>query len=69
MIDENLARLRTHHNNISRYRRLLRAQLADCERLEKRLFEERSALEKLAASTFPLTFHVPARKSYARPKT
>jgi hypothetical protein len=57
MIDEKPARLRTHRNNISHYRRLLNTQLTDCERqfIEKRLSEERSAMERLAASTFPLT--------------
>ena len=59
MIDEKLARLRTHRNNISRYRRLLKTQLTDCERqfIEKRLSEERSAMEQLAASTF--SSHLP----------
>ena len=32
MIDENVARLRAHSNNISRYRRLLRTQLTALER-------------------------------------
>ena len=60
MIDEKLALLRTHRNNISRYRRLLKTQLTDYERqfIEKRLSEERSAMENLAASTFPLTFEM-----------
>jgi hypothetical protein len=67
MIDEKLAHLRTHRNNISRYRRLLNTRLTDCERefIEKRLSEERSAMESLAASTFPLTFQMPARGGYA----
>ena len=63
MIDENFALMRTHRNNIARYRsKLLKTNLAELERqfLEKRLAEERSALEKVAASTFPLTFKVPA---------
>jgi hypothetical protein len=48
--DEKLARLRAHDNNISRYRRLLRTNLSDLERqfLERRLSEERSAVESLA---------------------
>jgi hypothetical protein len=68
MIDENLARLRTHRNNISRYRGLLKTQLTDCERqfIEKRLLEERIAMERLAASTFPLTFHMPEREYYPK---
>ena len=50
MTDEELAPLRAHDNNISRYRRLLRTNLSDLERgfLERRLREERSALESLA---------------------
>ena len=32
MIDQKLARLRTHRNNISRYRRLLKTPLTDFER-------------------------------------
>lgn len=61
MIDEKLASLRTHRNNISRYRRLLKTELTEFERqfVERRLLEERSAMEKLAASTFPLTFQLP----------
>jgi hypothetical protein len=53
-----LARLRTHRNNIDRYRRLLKTRLTELERqyIEGRLSEEQSALEKLAASTFPLAF-------------
>jgi hypothetical protein len=48
--DEELARLRAHGNNISRYRRLLKTNLSDLERrfLERRLSEERSAFESLA---------------------
>ena len=50
MTDEKLARLRAHDNNISRYRRLLKTNLSDLERrfLERRLSEERSAVESLA---------------------
>jgi hypothetical protein len=48
--DEELARLRAHGNNISRYRRLLETDLSELERgfIEKRLNEERSAVESLA---------------------
>jgi hypothetical protein len=61
MIDEKLARLRTHRNNISRYRRLLKTTLTEIERqfIERRLSEEQLALESLAASTFPLAFKIP----------
>ena len=63
MIDERFALLRTHRNNIMRYRRLLKTKLTECERqfIERRLSEERSAMEKLAASTFPLTFGIPIK--------
>lgn len=58
MMDENLALLRAHRNNISRYHRLLKTELTEFERrfIERRLAEERSAIEKVAASTFPLSF-------------
>jgi hypothetical protein len=61
MIDEKLARLRTHRNNIDRYRRLLNTRLTELERqyIEARLSEQQSALERLAASTFPLAFQAP----------
>jgi hypothetical protein len=66
MIDEKLARLRTHRNNIDRYRRLLKTRLTELEQqyIEKRLSEEQSALERLAASTFPLTFQAPEQHSH-----
>jgi 5-bromo-4-chloroindolyl phosphate hydrolysis protein len=58
MIDEKLALLRARRNNIRRYHRLLKTELTEFERryIEQRLSEERSAMEELAASTFPLTF-------------
>jgi hypothetical protein len=54
MIDENLARLRTHRNNINRYRRLLGTQLSELEReyLERRLFEENTAIEMMSTENF-----------------
>jgi hypothetical protein len=57
MIDENLARMRAHRNNIHRYRRLLSTSLSDLERdfIQKRLEQERATLESLAGSTFPFT--------------
>jgi len=63
MIDEKLALLRTHRNNIGRYHRLLKTELTQLERqfIERRLSEERSAMEKLAASALPLIFQIPAR--------
>ena len=56
MIDEDLARIRTHRNNIARLWRLLRTDLTGPERtsLERRLREERAALDTLAATTFPI---------------
>jgi hypothetical protein len=61
MLDEKFARLRAHCNNIRRYRRLLNTELTKLERefIEKRLSEERSAMENVAASAFPLTFQIP----------
>jgi hypothetical protein len=58
MIDEKFTLLRTHRNNIARYRRLLETKLTEYERqiIERRMFEESSAMEKLAASTFPIAF-------------
>jgi len=68
MTDENLALLRTHRNNISRYRRLLKTNLTEFERqfVERRLSEERSAMESLAASTFPVTFGIPMKVAGGR---
>jgi hypothetical protein len=61
MVDEELALLRGHRSNISRYQRLLKTELTEFERrfIERRLSEERSAIEKLAV--FPLTFQAPNR--------
>jgi hypothetical protein len=57
MIDEHLARLRAHRNNIHRYRRLLATQLSDLERayIERRLQEERASMEMLSKDTFPFS--------------
>ena len=59
MLDENLARIRAHRNNIHRYRRLLKTRLSQLERqfIERRLAEERSALDGLTTATFPVGFH------------
>jgi hypothetical protein len=56
MIDEQLARLRTHRNNIYRYRRLLGTRLTELERqyLERRLSEEQTAMKVLSTTMFPL---------------
>ena len=60
MIDEQLARLRTHRNNIARYRRLLKTKLSDLERqfIARRLSEEQSDFERLAESAFPISFNI-----------
>ena len=59
MSDEQMARIRTHRNNIHRYRRLLQTELTELERdfIEKRVAEEQSNLERLAVSS--LTFAQP----------
>ena len=61
MIDENLSLMRAHRNNIARYRKLLKTNLTDLERqfVERRVAEEQSSLEKIAASIFPLAFRLP----------
>ncbi len=60
-----LERIRTHRNNIARYWRLLRSELSDSERssIERRLAEERAALNALAAETFPHAI-TPAAKQF-----
>ena len=60
MTDEKFALLRTHRNNISRYRRLLKTNLTEleCQFIERRLSEERSAMEGLASSPFPFTLRM-----------
>lgn len=62
MLDENLARIRAHRNNIHRYRSLLATRLSELERqfIERRLSEENSALETLTSQTFPVVFTIPA---------
>ena len=62
MIDESFSLMRAHRDNIARYRKLLKTSLTNLERhfLERRLSEEQSALEKIAASTFPRTVGLPA---------
>jgi hypothetical protein len=55
-MDEQLARMRTHRNNILRYRNLLATKLMEHERqyILRRLSEEQSALEALTDPSFPL---------------
>ncbi|MET4524043.1 hypothetical protein [Bradyrhizobium sp. JR18.2] len=61
MLDQNLARIRAHRNNIHRYRSLLKTTLSDLERrfIERRLSEETSALAVSTSSTFPIALTVP----------
>jgi hypothetical protein len=67
MFEQNLARIRTHRNNIYRYRRLLRTELSDLERdfIDKRMAREQAALEALVADTFPVTFPLARESSSA----
>lgn len=60
-MDENLARLRAHRNNINRYRRLLRTKLLPLERefIERRLAEEDQTVESLSAASFPIILKGP----------
>jgi hypothetical protein len=55
MIDENWDHLHVRRNNIRRYRRLLQTELTELERryIERRLSEEKSAMESLTSSTAP----------------
>ena len=57
MIDQQLARLRTHRSNIQRYRNLLKTSLTELERqfVQKRLTEEQSNLWSLASPPSPMT--------------
>ena len=65
MFEQNLARIRTHRNNIHRYRRLLRMELSDLERdyIDRRMADEQAALDALVAETFPVTFPFPKDSS------
>lgn len=65
MFEQNLARIRTHRNNIHRYRTLLQTKLSDLERdfIDRRMAEEQAALGALVAEAFPVTFHVPKDSS------
>jgi hypothetical protein len=67
MFEENLARIRSHRNNIHRYRRLLRTKLSDLERnfIERRMADEQASLDALIAETFPVTFPLPENPSPA----
>jgi hypothetical protein len=57
MIDESLARLCVHRQNIDRYHRLLRTNLTALEQdfIERRITEEQLALDRLVAETIVMT--------------
>jgi hypothetical protein len=60
MIEENLARLRAHGQNLDRYRQLLQGSLSDFERdyVQSRICEEEASLAQLIANSdliYPLT--------------
>jgi hypothetical protein len=61
MIDQSLARLRVHRQNIERYRRLLETDLTVLERdfIERRIAEEESALNRLGSDTLPMVVKMP----------
>ena len=65
MIDENLARLRAHRQNIDRYRRLIQTNLSVLEQdfIERRIAEEEAALHRLAADTFPMALTLADRSA------
>jgi hypothetical protein len=68
MIDENLARLRAHRNNVHRYRRLLASPLSDLERayIDRLLSEEQSSMEALSGETFPFSLPAARRETVAQ---
>jgi hypothetical protein len=53
MLDERSIRLRTHRDNIARYRAILKTDLTDLERqfIERRLSEEQSEFELLQTAS------------------
>ena len=61
MIAEGFARIRTHRNNVERYRHLLETRLTNLERkfIQRRLSEEQSAIESLTAMIVLLIFKDP----------
>ena len=65
MIDQHLARLRAHSNNINRYRRLLRTKLLPLERefIERRLAEEEQAVRSLRDEQLPDAINDPQPRS------
>jgi hypothetical protein len=70
MREENLARLRTHRNNMLRYRRLLATQLSDADRayMTRRLEEEQAAAEVFLQNTFPASLPAAVNQRMQRRK-
>jgi hypothetical protein len=62
MFEETLARLRTHHKNVHRYRQLLETGLTDFEReyIGKRLSEEQASIEELSTNVSTETSSISA---------
>ncbi|WP_225164705.1 hypothetical protein, partial [Bradyrhizobium sp. BRP56] len=56
LIDQRLEQLRSHRNNIWRYRRLPKTQLSDLERqfIERRIGEELEAVQRVASDVPPI---------------
>lgn len=67
MMEGSLAQLRAHRNNINRYRRLLATELTELERnyIERRLQEEKAAMDALSAETLPFTLPAIGPSSHA----
>ncbi len=68
MLDDKLVLIRAHRNNVHRYRRLLNTELSSLERqfIERRLAEEKAALDELRAGAFPAAMTVPDGNRPAR---
>jgi hypothetical protein len=64
MMDENIARLRTHRNNIARYRRLLQTKLTD---LERQFIERRLTARTALSIVGPPLARMRSRSPRARP--
>lgn len=64
-IDQHLARLRAHRNNIQRYRRLLRTKLTKLERqfIEGRISDQMQAAKRLSSDAIPFTLQIISKHS------
>jgi hypothetical protein len=67
MLEQDLARIRSHRNNIHRYRSLLLTELSDLERnfIVRRMADEQATLHALVAEAYPVTFTVSEDRSAA----